>query len=857
MKPTTGMLQQRSDAGDTRRAFMRLVFDGCSGSVLLRAIDPDGRTSVATRFVELGDHASESRYDEISSAIDLLAAANPGSNIFIGLATRVDDRSGGKDNLRDLRVLWMDMDCYRENARDVLARRVQEGMPRPSMAVLSGGGLHLYWSLRRPYRIAPSGLDNDPQSNHDRCALDVARLESILRGGAGTYGGDINATDASRILRPAATINYPDAKKRNSGRREANVSVLYVEPKLQYSIDDFGDWERAGSQLARRDAVTERDWEIYTEGLSERVEMVLEHSEIAQDRFEGNSAGLSDTSQSGIEASFAAILRQWNTSLGEIEAALIELRARSGAKEKDESYFIRTVNLVRDLGYSIEEKFKLTEDDLKAIRAREVKTASDSAAGGSASAFLKLVQATTGLDWCADQFGDVIVSVPHACGWKHLSADSKAARDEVEAAHARVYKTVPKRETIDAFIATKKVEARDEPRRCLSARRVAAIDDRVYLDLAQGEIVEMTETGWRVVHDGPDPVRFLRTGGLLPLPRPEPGGSFDLLRRFANVDDDNFVLLVASLLGLALAKGPYIVLLLIGEHGSTKTTLARLLASIVDPREPSALVPSGKPEDVLVAAKERHVTIYDNVSRVQDWFSDILCCLATGAGYAKRKLYTDGEGSQLSLTRPQVLTSIEEAINRSDLLSRTVTVRLKRQPVYRTEEAVRADFEAVHPRLVGALCTAISTALGSRIEIDELPRMADFARFVARAEPALPWKPGTFMRLYRRRLGEGARAQVEASPVASALLELIEKQSSKMWEGHAIDLLGQLATQPSRTAAAGDKAWPRTPKMLRNVLLRLQSDLREFGLEIDLKVREDARGVVLRVWRVGADGPSE
>jgi len=57
--------------------------------------------------------------------------------------------------------------------------------------------------------------------------------------------------------------------------------------------------------------------------------------------------------------------------------------------------------------------------------------------------------------------------------------------------------------------------------------------------------------------------------------------------------------------------------------------------------------------------------------------------------------------------RPQVLTRIDEAVNRSVLFSRTVTVQLKRQPVYRTEEAVRADFEEVHPRLVGALCTAI------------------------------------------------------------------------------------------------------------------------------------------------------
>lgn len=260
---------------------------------------------------------------------------------------------------------------------------------------------------------------------------------------------------------------------------------------------------------------------------------------------------------------------------------------------------------------------------------------------------------------------------------------------------------------------------------------------------------------------------------------------------------------------------------------------------------------------MLISAKERHVTIYDNVSKVHDWFSDVLCCLATGAGYSKRKLYTDGEGSQLSVMRPQVLTSIDEAVNRSDLLSRTVTVQLKRQPVYRTEEAVRADFAQVHPRLVGALCTAISTALRSRIEIDELPRMADFAKFVARAEPALPWEPGTFMRLQRRRLGEAARAQVEGSPVASALVEFIQKESSKTWKGHAVDLLEQLAMQPSRLGAGADNAWPKAPKGRRNVLRRLQSDLRVFGLEIDLNVREDARGIVMQVLKVGGDESSE
>jgi hypothetical protein len=810
--------------------------------LLLIYVEPrEKRPRVGVRFT-----------DSLPDATEVLAWVGKGGNAGVRLDGRVvldfDPRGARCSTCEAAKA-----DCAHgdprekhERALDEVTRRLGGFDPRESLTTWTAGdGAHHYLHATEEQ---------------------VATLRSLLRG---IPGLDIKAGSGAQVV--CAGSLHPNGRRYKTDMRSVFGKVLetaagnlaFDEPRrpssLILALPLLPAVEAsAGKRLPPGVSadVRDRDWEIYREGLSERVQMVLEQSDRALERFEGKADRLDDKSQSGIEASFAALLRQANVDLGEIEAALVEMRARSGAKDKDEDYFIRTVNLVRDLGYSIAEVFTpVLPEDLKNIPARESAATSESTVEKKESVLQKLKQATTHFDWCADQFDDVIVSVPRAEGWRHLPADSKAAREEVEAAYARAYATVPKRDAIDAFIATKKVEARDKSRRCVSARRIASIGDRIYLDLAQGEIVEMSATGWHVRDDSPALVRFLRTAGTLPLPRPERGGSFDLLRKFANVDDDNFVLLVASLLGLALAKGPYIVLLLIGEHGSTKTTLARLLVSIVDPRDPSGLVPSGKPEDVLIAARERHVTFYDNVSRVPDWFSDILCCLATGAGYAKRKLYTDGEGSQLSVMRPQVLTSIEEAINRSDLLSRAITVQLKRQPAYRTEEAVRADFDEVHPRLVGALCTAISTALGSRAEVDDLPRMADFAKFVARAEPALPWKPGTFLRLYRRQLGESARVQVEGSPVASALVEFMVKRGSSVWEGHAKDLLDELG--PWSATAGAAKAWPRSPKGLRSVLRRHLSDLREFGVEVDLKVGEDARGVLLRVKHAGTSARAD
>src|SRR5262249_30479009 len=61
-------------------------------------------------------------------------------------------------------------------------------------------------------------------------------------------------------------------------------------------------------------------------------------------------------------------------------------------------------------------------------------------------------------------------------------------------------------------------------------------------------------------------------------------GSIESLAPFLNLDSENdFVLVVAWLLGTLRAGGPYPVLAIAGEQGSAKTVLAKLLRALIDP----------------------------------------------------------------------------------------------------------------------------------------------------------------------------------------------------------------------------------------------------------------------------------
>lgn len=372
--------------------------------------------------------------------------------------------------------------------------------------------------------------------------------------------------------------------------------------------------------------------------------------------------------------------------------------------------------------------------------------------------------------------------------------------------------------------------------------RLAEHEGRIYIDLADASwrAVEIDATGWRVV-DNP-PVRFRRTKAMLPLPLPEQGGALDALRDYVNVDAAGWPLVAAWLVAAARPTGPYPVLCLSAEQGSGKTTAASCLRKLIDPNGAELRDMPRNPHELMIAATNGWVIGYDNLSVVPGWLSDCLCRLATGAGFSARQLYSDDEETILAATRPAMLTGIEDLLVRGDLLDRALLVNLLRIPPERrrTEREFWRSFDAQRPRLLGALLTAVSTAMRRlpNVRLDELPRMADFAEWATAAEPALGLADGEFLRTYNQNRQAANELAIEASPVAGVVYLLM--QGDEVWTGTAKELLAELETMADESVKR-QRGWPGTPKALAGALRRLAPNLRGMGIDVDLTQRSADR----------------
>jgi hypothetical protein len=104
--------------------------------------------------------------------------------------------------------------------------------------------------------------------------------------------------------------------------------------------------------------------------------------------------------------------------------------------------------------------------------------------------------------------------------------------------------------------------------------RVGKHNGKIFLDMADDRwrAIEIGSDGWRIIND--PPVMFLRGAGMLPLEEPS-GEAYldDILRPFINIGDDtNWAILASWLLMSVHPDGPYPVLVLHGEQGSSKST---------------------------------------------------------------------------------------------------------------------------------------------------------------------------------------------------------------------------------------------------------------------------------------------
>lgn len=365
-------------------------------------------------------------------------------------------------------------------------------------------------------------------------------------------------------------------------------------------------------------------------------------------------------------------------------------------------------------------------------------------------------------------------------------------------------------------------------------------EEALWIDLSRpdGQCVRVTAAGWTLATPA-DPlfVRYI-TQRPLPVPQVTSDGPAAFQRLLPpGITPESAKLLLGTLLGFFLppnftASFSYPVLEITGEPGSGKSTLTKAIKMLVDNEVATVAARPAKVDDLFVIGRTSHLLAFDNLDGIRGDLSDAICQATTGSAIVKRRLYTDSEVAILKVHSPFLINGLGQLLQRSDIVDRSISIRLQRITDYDPEAGDHAD--AALPEAFGYLLDLMSKALANyaSISLDNLPRLATVAKLAAAAEPFGCATP--FVTLLHRNQAEALVRTDEDHPVIEAVYELLA--DTPEWRGTYKDLLAVIATKATARSTQSEE-WPRTPKKLS---LFIAGRLRLFA-ELGVVIRQGAK----------------
>ncbi|MEK4023645.1 hypothetical protein [Sporosarcina sp. FSL W7-1283] len=372
--------------------------------------------------------------------------------------------------------------------------------------------------------------------------------------------------------------------------------------------------------------------------------------------------------------------------------------------------------------------------------------------------------------------------------------------------------------------------------------RNAEKDGKFYIDLANNarEIIEVSQNGWKIVSQGEVPVKFYRPFSMKEMKKPVRNGNVNELKRFVNVEEDEWVLLVSYILAIYYGKGPFPIAVFQGLAGSGKTNHMRLLKKLTDPHVLEIASLPKDEESMIIRAQQTLLLTYDNISMISAECSDSLCKIATGAGLSTRELFTNGKEFSLSATRPIMLNGISSLVERADLASRSIIFSLPNLSSKRkSERELWREFEEAIPRIFGGFLDVLCKTLNDlpHTTLVSLPRMADFSLLSSAAEKHFGFSEGSFLKAFESNHKKIATDALEENLIGLAIKNCLMEKGTI--EGTATELLNILKTYvPVEDLKSG--GWISSNR-LKSAMERLKPTLEQNGIYYEYIRRNDVR----------------
>jgi len=377
--------------------------------------------------------------------------------------------------------------------------------------------------------------------------------------------------------------------------------------------------------------------------------------------------------------------------------------------------------------------------------------------------------------------------------------------------------------------------------------RIAQLDEEIWYDLGTPDwkAIKITKENITTVNIDQHSPLFRRSQSMQQQVIPKKGveNALNKLVDWFHILPQDKIIFKSHLISLFLEAFPMPMMVLDGSAGSLKTTITASIKQIVDPsgkaKEDNVATMSEKIDDLIIQLYNRYLSGFDNVSRVNDKVSDILCRAITGGSNPKRKLYSDDDEVIHTFKRKIILNGIIPTLEYPDLQTRIISyARTELTDDEKiTEKSFSKKFNELLSYLLGEIFITLSRALKLYpvVEKDIQPktRMSDFEIWGEAISRALGNAHNDFLNRYHEKLDEDTIESQESYPAIFAILELMEHRNE--YEDSMSNFYGEISHRLESSGIDLKERYLRFPKSsnkLRKHLIVLEPILKTNDIKI-------------------------
>jgi hypothetical protein len=334
-------------------------------------------------------------------------------------------------------------------------------------------------------------------------------------------------------------------------------------------------------------------------------------------------------------------------------------------------------------------------------------------------------------------------------------------------------------------------------------------------------------------------VIFVRNNVMLETPWSDDAGDRSLLRRFVNLNDEEWILYLGAIgYYIAHPKLPgaeYPILAFISGQGTGKSFLSYMTQCLVDNNTVGLQTLPRRIKDIVIAMNNTHLLCLDNLRYLSTQHTDLFCVSATSGTFIDRALYTDSDMHVSFVQCPVLFNGIHDFNDQPDLAERMLVLHPQMIEAKNRQSKARlqAEFEKVLPVIFKGLLEYIAKIL--KVLPDVTPtnpaRMYDVSHWYAAMEQVDGVEEGSYQSLYKENQQQAQLDSLLESPLAAAVVEFSESLQEQ-WRDEPVQLLQELC-ELVPMAVRRTQDWPSNSIALTKRSKSLQAGLRSQGIYVE------------------------